>query len=121
MKQSPAFSSFRHLMDIYDNFLEQEEKTKIAKKFIEKNNLVLFFKFDNEYFAAPEESRIIFSLMKKPDQETSLDWAKNADFFGFNLKDLVESKKTKKTFKYEDLDKIVVIDNDKVDQLMEKL
>src|SRR5581483_4126086 len=89
MQESPAFSSFRKLMDIYDETMLLEKNKKEArhnkvKSIIDGKNLIMFFKKNGSIFGAPEESRIVFARMKNPD-ETPDDWDDEANFNAFDL------------------------------------
>ena len=75
----------------------------------EDENMVFFFKKDNEIYGAPEESRIIFARMKHPDKDDkSKNWDKDATFVAVDLK----SKERQSVFGYKDLNKIKIIDRE---------
>jgi hypothetical protein len=76
------------------------------------NDFVLFFTKDKTIFGAPEESRLIFARMKKPDVDDK-KWVKDANFSALNLNNALEGLKTEVLFSYSDLKKIEVIDQDK--------
>ena len=63
MEKSPAFSSFRSLMDQWDEHLKLEKIKDIID-----GNLVLFFSKDDEFFGCPEESRLVFAKIKNPEE-----------------------------------------------------
>ena len=60
----PAFSSFRELITIWDDYLLREAEE--AKLNALLDNFVLFFEKDKNIFGATEESRVIFARKKKP-------------------------------------------------------
>jgi len=120
MKQSPAFSKFRNLMDIWDNYLESEEKEQKVKNLLNGQNLILFFTSGNGIFGAPEESRVIFAKMKSPDQDTAEDWVDDANFAAFDLAKALQGKETENLFGIKDLDSIKIIDRDKAEKMLMK-
>lgn len=96
------FSSFRILMNKWDNIKEDFEK----KCAIEDNNLAFFFKKDGKIYGAPEQSRLTFAKMKNPNEDEK-EFCADATFKGFDL----DSKEKKELiFTYKDLDDIEVVD-----------
>jgi hypothetical protein len=118
MKNSPAFSTFRDLLDIWDENLKLEKiKTMID------GNLVLFFNKDNEYFGCPEESRLVFAKIKSPDEDDAASWADEAGFLALNLSRALEGEDEeppKKLFYKKDLDDIKIMDKEELEKILFK-
>lgn len=87
---------------------------------LDGQNLILFFKKDGDIYGAPEESRIIFSKIKKPDSETSKDWVKEAHFIAINLSKALHGERTQNMFDQKDLKDIHVLDKDEAEKALMK-
>lgn len=113
--QSPGFSNFRGLMDTWDNFcVIQEQRDKISD-LLDRHELSLFFKKGDDYFGAPETSRIIFAKLKNDDDEDfTPDLRDQAKFLALNLlKAMVGSDEPSETlFGSNDLPTISVCDRE---------
>lgn len=122
MKQSPAFSSFRSLMDIWDENTIIENKKKAdkqskVKSIIDGKNLIMFFKKGNSLFGAPEESRIVYAQMRNPDD----DWmASDANFSAFDLIQALNGNSTENVFSMNDLPQIDIITRDEAEDSLMK-
>lgn len=109
---SPNFSDFRALLDLWDDI-----KDKFNKKcIVEDNDLMFFFKKDNVLYGASENSRLTFARMKNPEKEDSA-WAKDATFSAYNLE---EEKPSEIVFNKKDLEEIKVIDQEKAQKELDK-
>ena len=109
---SPNFSDFRPLLDLWDNV-----KDKFNKKcLMEDNELVFYFKKDNILYGASENSRLTFARMKNPEPEDK-KWSKVASFSAYNLE---EKEPREIVFGSKDLKKIKVIDQEKVEKELNK-
>lgn len=84
---SPAFSSFRGLMDTWDVQLERMNIDDL----LDKNGLILFFKKGDDYFGAPEESRVIFAKLKTDTEDDPMQFGfkDEARFPAFKLSSLL--------------------------------
>jgi hypothetical protein len=118
--QSPGFSDFRSLMDLWDEQLEKAERDKI-RAMLDSNGFVFFFKKDNEFFAAGEDSRLTFARMKNPDEETDKDWGKDAAFKGVSLNAALTGEKKLSMFYLKDLKSIKVLDQEDAYKELTKL
>lgn len=124
MQDSPAFSSFRKLMDIWDETASKEKKSKEKKQsrvksIIDGQNLIMFFKKGNGIFGAPEESRIVFARMKNPnDEEMPEDWANDANFNAYDLAQTLNGNSTENLFSMNDLPEIDVITRDEAENIL---
>lgn len=84
---SPGFSKFRELMDTWDKHcIIQEQKDKISDM-LDSHELSLFFKKGEDYFGAPENSRIIFAKLKNDDDDEPMapGFRDQAKFLALNL------------------------------------
>jgi hypothetical protein len=109
---SPNFSDFRSMMDLWDNV-----KDKFNKKcLMEDNELMFFFKKDNVLYGASENSRLTFARMKNPEKEDK-NWVKDATFSAYNLE---EEKPNETVFGKKDLEEIKVIDQEKAEKELNK-
>jgi hypothetical protein len=101
-KTSPYFSSFRELLDKWD---ENIEKEKELDKITDEDDISFFFTLNDEVYGGTEDSRLAFARMKSPEEEDKA-WAKESTFIGINLKKLVNGNKEQKIFSQSDLKKI---------------
>ena len=111
--KSPAFSDFRHLMDLWD---ESQEMDKV-EAMLSANQLILFFKKNGNMYGAPESSRLVFARMKNPDKDTPKTYVDEANFMAVNLTKAVQGEEEKVVFGKSDLKDIKIIDQDEVKKL----
>jgi hypothetical protein len=107
---SPSFSSFRDLMDRWDIQLEHIDS---MNDLLDKHELILFFKKGDEYFGAPEDSRLIFAKLKTDTEDDPMmpGFRQEARFPAFNLIKFLSNdpeKSTESVFGIKDLPKIGV-------------
>ena len=122
MKQSPAFSSFRNLMDIWDEATIIEDKKKAEKQnkvksLIDGKSLIMFFKKGDSIFGAPEESRIVYAQMRNPDDDWPVD---DANFSAFDLIQALNGNSTENLFSMSDLPQIDIITRDEAENSLMK-
>jgi len=108
--KSPAFSSFRDLMDRWDIQLENIDS---MNDLLDKHELILFFKKGDEYFGAPEDSRVVFAKLKTDTEDDPMmpGFRQEARFPAFNLIKFLSNdpeKSTESVFGIKDLPKITV-------------
>jgi hypothetical protein len=115
--QSPGFSSFRELIDKWDEAVDRQQ----IQDMIEGNNFVFFFKKKDEVFGAPEESRLTFAKMKNPDEDTPKEWAKDATFAAINFNRAIQGEKVKSVFGFDDLKEIEVVERDEAIEKLVKI
>jgi len=120
MKQSPGFSSFRKWLDIWDYYLENEEKENKIRNLLNGQNLIFFFKKGNSVFGAPEESRVVFAKMKSPEEDAVEDWIKEASFAAFDLVKALDGNEVENIFTAKDLNSIKIIDKEEAEDLLKK-
>lgn len=116
---SPGFSKFRQLMDIWDKNLAIQEAEKSVDDLLNRHGLILFFKKDNDYFGAPEESRVIFAKLKDEDDDDPMNpgFRDEAKFMGMNLMKSMfggPEDSVQTLFGIKDLPKIKVCDRDEI-------
>jgi hypothetical protein len=108
--KSPAFSSFRDLMDRWDIQLENIDS---MNDLLDKHELILFFKKGDDYFGAPEDSRVVFAKLKTDTEDDPMmpGFRQEARFPAFNLIKFLSNdpeKSTESVFGIKDLPKITV-------------
>lgn len=122
---SPAFSSFRGLMDRWDYhcaFQEQEDK---LNDIIDKHEIILFFNKDKDLFGAPEDSRVIFAKLKTDDDDEPMmpNFRQEAQFPAINLFKCMsgdDENAVQSVFSLKDLPKIKVCDRESAIEQMLK-
>ena len=120
--KSPAFSNFRQLMDDWDEICFWEGVSDNIKMLIDGQQFIMFFKKDGDIYGAPEESRLIFAKMKKPDEDVTPEWMKEASFIAVNLGRAVLGNITRHMFGKKDLKSIDVLDKEEAEkELLNKL
>lgn len=122
---SPAFSKFRHLMDLWDKSLAILEAEKSVNDVLDRNGLILFFKRGDDLFGAPEESRLIFAKLKSDDDDDPMNpnFRDEARFMAINLLKAMhggEEESVESVFGLKDLPKLKVCDRDDVVDLILK-
>jgi hypothetical protein len=101
---------------------EAEEKGAALGKIqgmLDANGFLLFFKKDDNLYAAPEESRVTFARMKHPDPEDKAH-QKEASFLAVDLNKALNGEKGERVFTYQDLKGIQVIEREEMEKLLEK-
>lgn len=120
---SPGFSQFRELMDIWDRHcVLQETRDKIGNM-LDAHELSLFFRKGDDYFGAPENSRIIFAKLKNDDDDDEPMMPGMKDqmkFLALNLlKSMSDDESSETMFGMNDLPQISVCDREEViDKMM---
>ena len=104
--KSPAFSSFRKLMDSWDAYCCEADG---IEKVTEDENICFYFEKDNAIYGSTEEGRLIFAKMKHPDKEDGKAWLKDASFTAMDLTKAVKGEKTQKLFYVKDVKTIKVV------------
>lgn len=98
--------------------IENEEKTQHIKKIIDGQGLILFFTTKNGLFGAPEEGRIVFANLKKPNSDIPDGWADDANFAAFDLMKALLGDRVENIFGHKDMKKIKVIDPEKAIEML---
>jgi hypothetical protein len=79
-----------------------------------------FFQKDDglrKVYGAPEESRLVFARMKDPEDNDE-EWAKEATFVGYEMKQALAGKEVARLFSIKDLKKLKVISKEKATKLL---
>jgi hypothetical protein len=118
--ESPAFSSFRYLIDCWDSICAEKAQISLVHQLLDNQEFVFFFKFDDSVFGAPEESRIMYAKMKHPDEEMVGKWKREANFVAINLDEIIQGHGTQRVFDAKDLKKIKVIDKEEAAEVLGK-
>ena len=120
--QSPGFSQFRQLMDLWDNHVFKESVQDEIDKFLTHKELVMFFLYPAKdrknkktvkLYGTTEDGRLAFAKMKSPNPD---DPIKAEDSFqAFDLQTLIdqsdepEDLQRIKIFNRKDLNKIKIV------------
>lgn len=112
--ESPGFSKFRHLMDIWDNYLLEQNNENIIKTLIDQNGLIMFFQKDKDYFGAGESGRIVFAKIKNEDDDMPDGWEDEATFTACNLTKAVDGEASEHIFTKNDIKKLKIVDQEEV-------
>jgi len=121
---SPAFSSFRGLMDRWDYHCALQEQEDKLNDILDKHELILFFNKGKDLFGAPEESRLIFAKLKTDDDDEPMmpNFRHEAQFPAINLLKCLsdgDEESIQSVFSLKDLPTIKVCDRESaVDQMM---
>lgn len=98
----------------WKTYLENNNKKRL-KEIINSENYVMYFKFNDEFFAADENSRVVFAKLKNPDEDVNKAWETEASFMGSNLSSYEKTGHlAKRIFFFKDLKKIKIINKEKV-------
>ena len=104
------------IMRTFFEFVESVilEKAGEVEAIIDNNDLVLFFKYKDEYFGGTEESRVVFARMKNPTSDNPVAWQKEASFSGLNISKTVKGEKLEQIFNFKDLKSIKIVSKEEV-------
>lgn len=119
--ESPGFSKFRHLMDIWDNYLLEQDNENIIRSLIDNNGLIMFFQKDDNYFGTGEDGRIVFAKIKSQDEDMPDGWDEEATFTACNLSKAIEGEASQHIFSKNDIKKLKIVNQEEViDKLKNK-
>lgn len=108
-------------MDIWDEYLFQEDVHSQVESMIDAAGYVFFFKFGKELFGTGEDNRIIFARMKNPDKDMPKNWEEDASFSADNLNKNIKGQPGTQVFHKTDVDKVKIVDRDKVVAALQKV
>lgn len=103
---SPSFSSFRQLMDKWDNS---------SRVFLE-NDLCMFFKKNGRLYGATETGRITFARIKNPESKEDMAWSKEATFTAYDLEKSAEGENSMSVFSKKDLKSLDVLSQEEAEK-----
>lgn len=118
--KSPAFSSFRSLMDIWDDVLARENLNQQITNLVDHGPLIMFFTKNKDVYGAPEESRVIFAHMKDPDDDDYND-DNDAHFVATNLSAVIRGDGTQCVFGKKDINSIKIIPKENAKKRLRRL
>lgn len=103
-------------------FLTTEDAREKIESMIDEGGYILFFKKDGDIFASGEDSRIVFSKLKNPDDEEDMpdNWVNDASFVAENMNKMIRGEPGQSVFYQKDIDEMKVIDRDKVIEELKK-
>lgn len=116
--ESPGFSKFRELMDVWDGYLVETEVDSRVESLL--GPFVFFFKKGKEIYGAGEDSRVVFAKMKHPDEELPSGWKDEANFSAHDLKKSMVGEPAQHVFSSKDLKTIKILDKDAVSTMLHK-
>lgn len=118
---SPGFSSFRLLMDRWDQHVALEDERNSIGDHLDGNQCIMFFRRGDELFGAPEESRLVFAKLKSKDDDMHPNWKDDAKFIALNLMQSLLGQRIETMFGSKDLPGLELLDRDMaVDELMKR-
>ncbi len=100
-QQSLGFSEFRQLLDLWDHNLNKQK----IESFIDTNDLVIFFKKDEQIYAGGEDARMMFARLKSPEDKSDSD----SGFTALNFAEAVKGNNVQQVFSAKDLPNIEII------------
>lgn len=133
--QSVRFSKFRELMDIWDNYVLQENIEHEIDKFLQHKQILMFFHYPVEkknkkdktkpkLYGATEEGRLAFARLKNPNPDDVQDYQDS--FSAYDLMSLISHTTDQddvekiKIFNEKDLSKIKIIDKTEAVEILAK-
>lgn len=119
--ESPGFSKFRSLMDIWDEYLLIDDIRHQIESMMDPSKFVFFFKFNKEVFGSDEDSRVAFAKMKNPDDDMPKNWEDEVNFAAENFNKMIRGEPATQIFHKKDLDKIKIIERDKAVNALQKV
>ena len=106
---SLGFSSFRQLLDQWDEVQVNTALIDQIRQAMDGHGLCFYFIKDDGVFGGPEDSRVSFARMKHPDPEEGLE---DGDFLGLGLDDILSGNIVQRLFGKNDIDDLQIIDQD---------
>lgn len=102
---APAFSNFRETLEKWDHYCLKEN----IEDFLDKNQMIFFFKRGDDVFGTPEDGRLIFAKLKSDEDDSFRD---EAQFMAMNLLKSLSGDPVQSMFGHKDLDTIKVCDRE---------
>ena len=110
--QSPPFSSFRQILDLWDEHVDREKVEQTVRAMLDNEGFTLFIKAEKELFGVKEDGRVVFARMKSPDEDKG-DWMKQAMFTAVNISKSMQGKGVSVMFGKHDLKHLKVVEKEK--------
>lgn len=108
-------------MNLWDESKSKDDLENKIKSITSNPNFIFFFIKDKAVYAATEDNRIVFAMMKNPDADCPKNWRNEATFIGYNLSKMVKDEQgVKSVFNYQDSKSIKVIDQEKAFNYLKK-
>jgi len=124
--KSLGFSSFRTLMDLWDNYVFEENVANEIDKVLNNKKILFFFNFKDKdgikLFGTDDSNRMVYAMWKNPSKNDPSPAIES--FQAFDLHALLKNKENQegekiRLFNKKDLNKITVITDR--DEVLEKL
>lgn len=107
-------------MDEWDHWQYLKES---IEDYLDKNQMIIFFKKGDEFFGSPEESRIIFAKLKNDDEDDPMEpgFRDEAKFLATNLlKSIGGDHAVNHMFGIKDIPDLKVCDREEIVHLLTK-
>jgi hypothetical protein len=101
-------------MDVWDIYLLEQDNENAIKSIINDNELIMFFKKDDEYYGISEDGRIVFAKLKSSDDDVAKGWKDEASLTACNISKMISGEHSQSVFNYNDLKSIKVVDEKEV-------
>jgi|694.fasta_scaffold12311_13 hypothetical protein len=101
-------------------FVEKQERLSKISSYLDEKEYTFFFEYENEIYAANEDSRLVFSKIKCRDDDLPSDWKTDLKFLGVKLIPSLSGEETSRYFGFKELKKIKNLDKDDVVKKIEK-
>lgn len=118
MVESSGFDEIIKFQELWDEYLLKEDIKNRILALLDGQDLILFFKKDQDIFGANEENRLIFAKLKEKKENEF--WKNEASFMAINLSKAIEGENVKSVFNKKNLKEIKVIDHDEALKLLLK-
>ena len=112
------------ITEIINLWLETEKKEKDRapkldkiKTMLDANNFIFYFKRDNNIYAGPEESRVIFARMKNPEDDTNIE---DVNFLAIDLDRALEGERAETIMYFKDVPNIKIINRSTAEKELAK-
>lgn len=109
-------------METFKIWLFESEDLKLKiDSLLDSEGFILFFKKGDDYFAAPEDSRVMFAKIKNPDDDLPNGWEEEASFSADNLTKKIKGEPATSLFKKSDLKEIKIMNRDEMFKCLQKV
>jgi hypothetical protein len=117
--------TIRTFLEVWiENEADEDHKRQI-QTLLGTEEFVMFFKKDGGapggfVYGGTEDSRLTFAKIKNPDEDTSDEWVKDANFMAVNLTKALKGSKVHNLFSKKDIKSIEIIDREEAEKLLLK-
>ena len=115
-----GLSNFRDILDIWDEYLVENEIDNKINSIIDSQGFIMFFKKEDAIYGATEDGRLVFAKMKHPDDEMPSGWEEEASFSAHDISKLIKGENAEHLFRNEDLKKLKIMDREDAIEALKK-